>query len=127
MFIWFCDAVGSIPFGLVHLIDKLVGKEVLAVRVIGLILAGLLLSLLYLHYGLWAAIGCHWIWNVFSDNLVKSMAVGLNWICQILRGQFLHSLPTSIVLLIMIAALVVIDRLRQKSSGPLTLPLQSDV
>jgi hypothetical protein len=39
------------------------------------VLFGLLLSLLYQHHGLWTAVAFHWIWNIFSDHLVKAMFI----------------------------------------------------
>ena len=55
---------GSIPFGLVHLVGRLFGRQVNRAQVVGVSLAGLVLSLLYLHAGLLSAIGFHWTWNV---------------------------------------------------------------
>ncbi len=55
--------LGSVPFGALHLFGLLFGNPVTFGQVLGTAVAGLLLSLLYLRFGLWAAVGCHWAWN----------------------------------------------------------------
>jgi len=56
-------AVGAIPFGLIHLLSLLMGVTVTAGQIFGIIVAGLLLTLSYLRWGLLGAIGIHWMWN----------------------------------------------------------------
>jgi len=62
----FAILLGSVPFGLLHLINIVSGEVVSLNQIIGIILAGALLSILYLQYGLWSAVGCHLIWNALS-------------------------------------------------------------
>ncbi len=68
---------GSVPFGLIHLIGRFFGQEVGPMHVIAVSLAGLLLSLVYLRYGLLAAIGCHLMWNSLSIQWVEAYALDL--------------------------------------------------
>ncbi len=63
-------ASGSIPFGLIHLIGRLLGKPVGLWHVLGVTAAGLLLSVAYLKFGLLFAIGVHWIWNSLCGTWV---------------------------------------------------------
>ncbi len=60
---WAGLAGGSLPFGLLHIFGRLFGNPVGISLVIGTTASGLLLSILYLRFGFWAAFGCHWIWN----------------------------------------------------------------
>ena len=63
--------LGSIPFGLVHLVGLLFGKPVTASQVLGTTMAGLLLSILYLRFGFWAAFASHWAWNSLAGFWVR--------------------------------------------------------
>ena len=67
---------GSLPFGFGHLLNKFSGQSVTMEQVIGITVAGLMLSLIFLRFGLWAAIGCHYVWNALSGPWVKGMALG---------------------------------------------------
>ena len=60
---WAGMAGGSLPFGLLHIFGRLFGNPVGVSLVIGTTASGLLLSILYLRFGFWAAFGCHWMWN----------------------------------------------------------------
>jgi membrane protease YdiL (CAAX protease family) len=60
---WAAMAGGSLPFGLLHVFGRLFGNPVGISLVIGTTASGLLLSILYLRFGFWAAFACHWIWN----------------------------------------------------------------
>ena len=59
-------AGGSAPFGLLHIASKLLGQPVSFSHVVGTTASGLLLSLLYLRWGLGAAVACHWVWNALA-------------------------------------------------------------
>jgi hypothetical protein len=95
-------AAGSIPFGLLHLIDRFYGVPVDFSQVIGIILAGLMLSALYLRFGLWAAIGAHYGWNWLSPAWSRALRLpdesGIN--------QLEGAPTTSLVLFLVVAALL---------------------
>jgi membrane protease YdiL (CAAX protease family) len=55
---WAGLAGGSLPFGLLHIFGRLFGNPVGISLVIGTTASGLLLSILYLRFGFWAAFGC---------------------------------------------------------------------
>jgi len=69
---------GSIPFGLAHLAGRIWGIPVDLLHVIGTAMAGLLLSLVYLRWGLLSAIGLHWTWNSLCLVWVRSFCLGQN-------------------------------------------------
>jgi membrane protease YdiL (CAAX protease family) len=58
---------GSVPFGLLHIVSRLFGQPVSVAHVLGTTIAGLLLSLLYLRFGVGAAVACHWVWNSLAS------------------------------------------------------------
>jgi len=74
---WAGLAGGSIPFGLLHLFGRLFGNPVDFAHVIGTTASGLLLSILYLRFGFWAAFGCHWVWNSLAVTWVRYAGVEL--------------------------------------------------
>lgn len=88
-------AGGSVPFGLAHLAGRLFGQPVGFMHVIGTTLAGLLLSLVYLRYGLWAAISCHWVWNTLCGAWVRFFDIPKQGGMQVFEGAW----TTSLVLL----------------------------
>jgi membrane protease YdiL (CAAX protease family) len=55
--------IGSVPFGVIHVIRVLFGKKVTFSQILGISLAGLMLSLMYFRFGLIAAIVSHLMWN----------------------------------------------------------------
>jgi len=67
---WAAMAGGSLPFGLLHIFGRLFGNPVGISLVIGITASGLLLSILYLRFGFWAAFACHWIWNSLARTWV---------------------------------------------------------
>ncbi len=67
---WAGLAGGSLPFGLLHIFGRIFGNPVGVAHVIGTTASGLLLSILYLRFGFWAAFGCHWIWNSLAGAWV---------------------------------------------------------
>lgn len=89
---------GSVPFGLAHLAGRLQvlgGQPVGLLEVIGTTLAGLLLTLIYLRYGLWAAIGCHWAWNTLCGGWIRFLGLPKPGGVQAFEGAW----TTSLVLL----------------------------
>ena len=68
-------AAGSVPFGLLHLINLFFGFPIDFSQMMGLFAAGLLLSLVYLRLGLIAAVEVHWIWNSLSGLWVGVLAL----------------------------------------------------
>lgn len=57
---------GSLPFGVLHLLNFMSGQEVMWEYIIGTAIAGLYLSLIFLSYGFVAAIVAHYSWNVLA-------------------------------------------------------------
>jgi hypothetical protein len=79
-------AAGSLPFGLLHLIDLFYGVPVDFSQVIGIVLAGLMLSALYLRFGLWAAIGAHYGWNWHHSVHIDHRGAALGGVeCKIVQ------------------------------------------
>lgn len=58
---------GSIPFGLLHIMNFISGLPIDWLYIIGTSVAGLFLTLLFLNYGLAAAIIAHYSWNVLAS------------------------------------------------------------
>lgn len=92
-------AAGSLPFGLLHLINVYLGIPVDFQQVFGIVVAGVLLSLLYLKMGLWAAIGCHYAWNALANPWVKAMHLDASSGMAQFEGAWL----TSVAILVAIA------------------------
>jgi len=67
---------GSAPFGLLHLLGRLWGTPVDLMHVLGTAMAGLLLSAVYLRWGLLPAIGVHWAWNSLCAFWVPLFGLG---------------------------------------------------
>lgn len=65
-------ASGSVPFGVLHIFGGLFGQTVTVAQVIGISLAGLMLSLVYMRFGIWGAFGCHLAWNSFVGGWVRA-------------------------------------------------------
>lgn len=68
-------AAGSFPFGVLHFVGRFFGNPVTIQHAMGVSVAGLLLSLLYLRFGLFAAFGCHWIWNSLCGQWVEALSI----------------------------------------------------
>lgn len=68
---WAGLAGGSLPFGLLHIFGRIFGNPVGVAHVIGTTVSGLLLSILYLRFGFWAAFACHWAWNSLAGTWVR--------------------------------------------------------
>lgn len=93
---------GSLPFGVLHLLNRFFGAPVDAQQVVGIIVAGVLLSLLYLRYGLWATIGCHYVWNCLSILWVDGMQMERSSGITAFEGAWSTSALTAICCLIVI-------------------------
>jgi membrane protease YdiL (CAAX protease family) len=85
---------GSVPFGLAHLFGLLLGRHVGAGIVIGTGAAGLLLSLVYVRFGLIAAFAAHLSWNVLAGSWAQAFGMQRGGI-EALEGAW----TTSLVLL----------------------------
>ncbi|MDP6414935.1 MAG: CPBP family glutamic-type intramembrane protease [Gammaproteobacteria bacterium] len=101
---WAGLAGGSLPFGLLHLFGRIFGNPVGIPHVIGTTASGLLLSILYLRFGFWAALSCHWIWNSLAGTWVRYAGVTSRDGMQ----QFEGAVETVVVLVIASACLLVI-------------------
>lgn len=64
-------AAGSAPFGILHILGSLFGQAVTMAQIIGITLAGLMLGLVYMQFGIWGAFGCHLAWNSLVGGWVK--------------------------------------------------------
>ena len=85
-------AAGSVPFGLIHLVGRLLGKPVGFWHIVGVSAAGLLLSLCYLKYGLLCAIAVHWIWNSLCGFWVQVFQLPEKGGVQIFEGTWTTTL-----------------------------------
>ena len=101
---WVGMAGGSLPFGLLHVFGRLFGNEVGVSLVIGTTASGLLLSILYLRFGFWAAFACHWIWN----SLARAWVMYAGITSQDGIQQFEGAPETVIVLVVACACLITI-------------------
>lgn len=81
-------AAGSVPFGVIHFFGILFGNPVTIQHALGVSVAGLLLSLLYLRFGLTAAVGCHWLWNTFCGSWVKALQLPKSGGVQTFEGAW---------------------------------------
>ena len=95
---------GSIPFGFIHFLNLFFHQNVSLQQVLSICIAGVLLSLIFIDFGLYAAIGCHFIWNTFSAPWVKAM--GLDVVKEV--SSFEGAPTTSLTLGIVIFCLLLI-------------------
>ncbi|GEM_PF-3183170 len=63
--------VGNVPFGLMHLLNIFIGQQVSSTYAVGTAVLGVLFSLVYLRFGVLAAVICHWFWNVLLSLWLK--------------------------------------------------------
>lgn len=70
-------AAGSIPFGLLHVINILLGQVVTLGQIVGVCLAGLMLGLVYIRFGLTGAVGAHWAWNFMLGGWLRTLQLPL--------------------------------------------------
>jgi membrane protease YdiL (CAAX protease family) len=66
---------GSIPFGVLHLLNFISGEPIYWLYIIGTTIAGLFLSAIFIRYGLMSAIIAHYSWNVLAS--VTSIALSM--------------------------------------------------
>lgn len=73
--------ISTLLFGVVHLSNTLVGKQMDFIIMVNLLLGGLCLGLTYLNFGLPASIALHFVWNVllrgFSLNIDDDLYVNV--------------------------------------------------
>ena len=93
---------GSVPFGVLHLVGRLFGHPIDLAHVVGVSLGGLLLAVLYLRFGLWAAVSCHWLWNTLCSTWVDVLSLPRKGGVQLFEGAW----TTSVVLAIASAVLI---------------------
>lgn len=67
--------LGSIPFGVLHLLNFIDGQEIHWNYILGTTAAGLFLSSLFLNFNLTAAIFAHYMWNVLAALTSKILNV----------------------------------------------------
>ena len=82
---------GSVPFGVLHLVGRLFGHPIDLAHVIGVSLGGLLLAVLYLRFGLWAAVSCHWLWNTLCSTWVDVLSLPKKGGVQLFEGAWTTS------------------------------------
>lgn len=93
---------GSIPFGIIHIIGSFFGKTVTLSQILGITLAGLMLSLLYLRFGLLGAFSCHLMWNAITPGWAKAFNIEDKNFVSSLEGSWI----TCAILLVVSAALI---------------------
>jgi len=98
---------GSVPFGIIHFVGRIFGHPVDFFHVVGVSMAGLTLSVLYLEFGLLPAVGFHWTWNFLCPQWVKVFNLPQKGGVQLLEGHWI----TSTVLLIVVIALLIIKKI----------------
>jgi membrane protease YdiL (CAAX protease family) len=65
-------ASGSVPFAILHLVGLLFGQSVTAAQIFGISLAGLMLSLMYLRFGILGAFATHLTWNALVGGWINA-------------------------------------------------------
>ena len=95
-------AGGSISFGIVHIIGRMFGNPVGISHITGVTIAGLLLSLLYMKYGLFSAIGCHWIWNSLCNPICRMFGIPDKGGTQVFEGAW-----TTILVYVCISSFII--------------------
>lgn len=86
--------IGSIPFGLLHLLNFISGDPIQWDYIIGTSVAGLFLTLVFLRFNLAAAITTHFTWNVFV--VLASIAFSFN-------QQHLEAAPSTQAVLLLLS------------------------
>lgn len=66
---------GSIPFGILHMLNFLSGDPIYWEYIIGTTVAGLFLTLVFLRHGLVAAILAHYTWNVLASTSAEILRI----------------------------------------------------
>ncbi len=68
---WVGLAAGSITFGVLHVVGIFFGNSVTVSQILGISLAGLMLSLVYLRFGILGSFACHLMWNSLVSGWIK--------------------------------------------------------
>ena len=100
---------GSIPFGFLHLLGNFFGQKRKASQIFGITLAGLMLTLVYLNFGLIAAFLCHLVWNSTVDGWAQVYGTSSKETTNDIEGSWLTCavlIKTSLVLLALYFSLV---------------------
>jgi membrane protease YdiL (CAAX protease family) len=92
---------GSVPFGVLHLVGGFFGNHIGFDQVVGTSAAGLLMSILYLRYGFWAAVSCHWAWNMLCPQWVQALGLPRQGGVQALESAW-----TTILVLLSVSVLI---------------------
>ena len=74
-----------------QLVGRLFGHPIDLAHVIGVSLGGLLLAVLYLRLGLWAAVSCHWLWNTLCSTWVDVLSLPKKGGVQLFEGAWTTS------------------------------------
>lgn len=85
---------GSVPFGILHLLNFMSGQEIQWDYIFGTSIAGLFLSLVFLNFNLGAVIVTHYIWNVFTSLYAKIFSFD---------PELLEANPATLIVLIMLS------------------------
>jgi membrane protease YdiL (CAAX protease family) len=104
---WAGLLAGSVPFGVLHLLNFIFGNPSNLTHVVGVSVAGWLLSLLYLRFGLGAAFACHWVWNSLATNWTRAFQLPRDSAIVLFEGAW----TTDLVLVLLCIA---IHLLRQR-------------
>ena len=98
---------GSIPFGLLHLLNFATGEPIMWDYIIGTTAAGLFLTTVYFNFDLTGAIATHFTWNVFASLWAESLTI---------PQEHLEGAPATLVILIGASALLWLRKLRHRQS-----------
>ncbi len=82
-------ASGSVPFGVIHVIGVFFGKTITFAQILGISLAGLMLSLVYLRFGLIGAASCHLMWNAFIPGWAKVYGAESKNMVSLIEGSWI--------------------------------------
>ncbi len=88
---------GSIPFGILHLLNFIAGEPIQWDYIVGTSIAGLFLTAIFLRFNLSAAIATHFTWNVFAS---------LSSICLAYNSQNLEGAVSTLIVLLLLSSLL---------------------
>ena len=83
---------GSLPFGLLHILGSFFGKTITLASIFGISLAGLMLSLMYLRFGLLGSMSCHLMWNALVLGWEKVYGAETKNIADQIEGSWITCL-----------------------------------
>lgn len=104
---------GSLPFGVLHLLNFMSGQEVIWEYIVGTAIAGLYLSLVFMNYGLVAAIVAHYSWNVLAATSAQLYSF---------KQEQLEGGTGTLILLLLSSAVLLIQH-RNRPADSLTAPI----